>query len=58
MAIPQYTVGHAGRLKDIDSALSKHRNLYLAGNAYRGIGVNDCIENSSALADRIVEEFV
>lgn len=58
MAIPQYTIGHSGRLKDVDSVLLKHRNLYLTGNAYRGISVNDCIENSSALADRIAEEFM
>jgi oxygen-dependent protoporphyrinogen oxidase len=56
MAIPQYTVGHLERLKDIDSLLSRHKNLYLTGNAYRGIGVNDCIENSFRLADRIAEE--
>ncbi len=58
MAIPQYVIGHSARLKDIDSALSKHKNLYLAGNAYKGIGVNDCIENSWKLATTIGEEFL
>ncbi len=58
MAIPQYIIGHSERLKDIDSALSKHKSLYLAGNAYRGIGVNDCIENSWKLASAIGEEFL
>jgi protoporphyrinogen/coproporphyrinogen III oxidase len=56
MAIPQYVVGHRERLKDIDSSLLKHKGLYLTGNAYRGIGVNDCIENSFTLAARITEE--
>ncbi len=58
MAIPQYNIGQSERLKDIDSALSKHKGLYLAGNAYRGIGVNDCIENSWKLASTIAEEFL
>lgn len=58
MAIPQYVIGHSEKLKDIDSALVKHKGLYLAGNAYRGIGVNDCIENSWKLASTIAEEFL
>lgn len=58
MAIPQYTVGHLERLKNIESLLQKHANLYLAGNAYRGIGVNDCIENSFSLAKKMIEESV
>ncbi len=56
MAIPQYTVGHLDRLRNIDALLQKHKNLYLTGNAYRGIGVNDCIENSFLLAEKIIEE--
>ena len=51
MAIPQYTVGHLSRLNKVDEMLMKHRNLYLTGNAFRGIGVNDCIENSWKLAE-------
>jgi len=56
MAIPQYTVGHLERLRNIESLLQKHKNLYLTGNAYRGIGVNDCVENSLILAEKMIEE--
>ncbi len=56
MAIPQYTVGHVERLRNIDASLGKHHGLFLTGNAYRGIGVNDCIENSAKLAEKIIEE--
>jgi protoporphyrinogen/coproporphyrinogen III oxidase len=56
LAIPQYTVGHLERLRNIESLLQKHKNLYLTGNAYRGIGVNDCIENSFLLAQKMIEE--
>ena len=56
MAIPQYTVGHTERLRTLDRILEKQKNLYLSGNAYRGISVNDCIENSAKLAEKIIEE--
>lgn len=56
-AIPQYTVGHKGRLKIIDDLLLKYKKMYITGNAYGGIGVNDCIENSQRLADGILEDI-
>lgn len=55
-AIPQYTPGHGERLGRLQDALSRHRGLYVTGNALRGIGVNDCIDNSLKLARRIAEE--
>lgn len=54
LAIPQYNLGHQKILTEIDSSASKCRGLYLAGNAYRGIGLNDCIENSYQLSDKIL----
>jgi oxygen-dependent protoporphyrinogen oxidase len=57
MAIPQYMTGHGGRLEVIDSALQRHEGLFITGNAYRGIGVNDCIENSRRLSDAVSEIF-
>jgi oxygen-dependent protoporphyrinogen oxidase len=55
--IPQYPLGHQQRLATIDKMISNFKRLYITGNAYRGIGVNDCIENSYALAERIVQEI-
>jgi oxygen-dependent protoporphyrinogen oxidase len=55
-AIPQYVLGHADRLGKMEAALEKHRKLYVTGNEYRGVSVNDCIENSLKLARRIIEE--
>jgi oxygen-dependent protoporphyrinogen oxidase len=54
-AIPQYTVGHEGRLSAMRELLSKHRGFYITGNAYRGISVNDCIENSYSLAGELTK---
>ncbi|TAL25252.1 MAG: protoporphyrinogen oxidase [Nitrospirae bacterium] len=55
-AIPQYNIGHSNRLRTIAGILLKHRDLYLTGNAYRGISFNDCIENSYKLAENIIEK--
>ncbi len=55
--IPQYSVGHEQKLQEISENASKFKGLYITGNAYRGIGVNDCIENSYKLSEKIIEEF-
>jgi oxygen-dependent protoporphyrinogen oxidase len=52
--IPQYNVGHLGRLRRIDERVSKLRGLMLTGNAYRGVGLNDCIRNSASLAEQLL----
>lgn len=54
--IPQYLLGHGKRLEVIDTIVSSHKGFYITGNSYRGIGVNDCIENSYKLAERILHE--
>ena len=53
-AIPQYTVGHGERLTNLGVKLKDHPGLFLTGNAYRGIGLNDCI----AAADKCAREAV
>lgn len=52
-AIPQYNTGHQKKLINIEDLLLKYKGLYITGNAYRGISVNDCIENSYMLANSI-----
>ena len=39
----QYTVGHQERMKRIIQHTAVLPGLHLAGNAYDGIGVPDCI---------------
>ncbi|HMO37702.1 MAG TPA: protoporphyrinogen oxidase, partial [Gemmatales bacterium] len=36
-AIPQYTLGHQGRVQQIMERLKRHDGLYLAGNGYYGV---------------------
>jgi len=51
-AMPQYTLGHLDRLTVIDQRLAVHPGLFVAGNAYRGIGIPDCIASGEAAADK------
>jgi oxygen-dependent protoporphyrinogen oxidase len=55
-AIPQYVLGHSRRLEDIEKELSRTKGLYLTGNAYYGVAMNDCIQQGALLAERIVAE--
>jgi protoporphyrinogen/coproporphyrinogen III oxidase len=43
-ALPQYNVGHAARVGEIERALRTFPNLYLGGNFLRGRSIGDCVE--------------
>lgn len=50
-SMPQYEIGHLDRIRRIDDHLLQLPSLKLAGNAYRGTGLPDCIrsgENAAA----------
>jgi len=49
-AIPQYTVGHGERLGRIARALEQLPGLFVLGNGYRGIALNDCVTSAQATA--------
>jgi len=49
-AIPQYVRGHAALVKQIRSELQYLPGLFLTGNAYDGIGLNDCVDNANKVA--------
>ena len=53
-AMPQYLVGHLDRLARIEEVLSEHPGLILAGAAYRGIGLPDCIRQAQEAAERVL----
>ncbi|XXF79339.1 protoporphyrinogen oxidase [Myxococcaceae bacterium GXIMD 01537] len=54
--IPQYNVGHGARVAAIDAALERWPGLTLTGNAYKGIGINDCIRNAGQLANELAPD--
>ena len=51
-AMAQYTVGHKGRIDAIVEALKPFPGLHLAGNAYEGIGIPDCIRMGKTAAEK------
>lgn len=53
-AIPQYTVGHSERVARLDALEAKHKGLFFAGNAYRGVGINDCVREAIAVSEKVV----
>ncbi len=54
-ALPQYTLGHLDRLATIDRCLAAHPGLFVAGNAYRGVGIPDCIASGEAAAEKAIK---
>jgi oxygen-dependent protoporphyrinogen oxidase len=53
-AMPQYTVGHLDRIEALQRSLAGYRGLYLAGAAYRGIGIPDCIRDGTEAATGVI----
>ncbi len=52
-AIPQYHVGHLARVARIEQRVALYPGLYLTGNAYHGVAMNDCTERAGILAGQI-----
>jgi oxygen-dependent protoporphyrinogen oxidase len=56
-SMPQYHVGHLDRVRRIERLAAAHPHFALAGNAYRGVGIPQCIASGQAAAERIAEEL-
>ena len=52
-SMPQYHVGHLDRVASIEARAAELPNLELAGNAYRGVGIPQCIHSGETAAERI-----
>ena len=53
-AMPQYTLGHLDRVAEIRRLAGRHPGLALAGNAYDGVGIPDCIRSARQAADSLL----
>ena len=51
-AMPQYHVGHLARVETIERRAGALPGLDLAGGAYRGVGIADCVRSGEAAAER------
>jgi oxygen-dependent protoporphyrinogen oxidase len=52
-AIPQYNLGHLGRLKKIQEAVSAVPNLWMIGNYWNGPAVGSCVEQAFDVARQV-----
>jgi oxygen-dependent protoporphyrinogen oxidase len=51
--MPQYLLGHPQRVERIERALEAHPGLAVAGAAYRGVGIPDCIRSGEEAAHSV-----
>jgi protoporphyrinogen/coproporphyrinogen III oxidase len=52
-SMPQYELGHLARVERIERALEATPGLFVAGSAYRGVGISDCVRQAEEVAARV-----
>ncbi|MCA9231029.1 MAG: protoporphyrinogen oxidase, partial [Planctomycetales bacterium] len=55
--MPQYHVGHVQLVEAIEQRVAQLDGLELAGNAYRGVGIPQCIHSGDNAARRLLAHF-
>ncbi len=55
-AMPQYHVGHGERVTQIQARVQALPGLALAGSAYRGVGIPQCIHSGESAAAQVLQE--
>jgi oxygen-dependent protoporphyrinogen oxidase len=54
-AIPEYRVGHPELVAEIMSQAKTHPGLFISGNAYYGVGINDCVAQAYKVSQSLCE---
>ncbi|HVT30137.1 MAG TPA: protoporphyrinogen oxidase [Lacipirellulaceae bacterium] len=57
-SMPQYHVGHLARVARIEELVASYPALALAGNAYHGVGIPQCIASGQAAAERVLAALI
>jgi oxygen-dependent protoporphyrinogen oxidase len=55
--IPQFVLGHPSRLAALDDCLSRLPGLFFTGNAYDGVGLNDCVVRSEKAVTAVADQL-
>ncbi|MEV6850903.1 protoporphyrinogen oxidase, partial [Actinoplanes sp. NPDC051411] len=53
-AIPQYAPRHRARMDEVSGAVAALSGLHVAGSAYHGVAVNDCVRDGRRVAAQAV----
>ena len=56
-SLPQYVLGHGARCARIHDRCTRHPGLFLAGAAYRGAGIPDCIQGAQRVAQSLLSDL-
>jgi len=56
-SMPQYHVGHLARIQRVETALSRFPSLALAGSAYQGVGISDCVRTGEEAAEKVIDQL-
>jgi oxygen-dependent protoporphyrinogen oxidase len=51
--MPQYEVGHLERVAEIERVVAEIPSFAIAGAAYRGVGIPDCVRSGEDAADAV-----
>jgi oxygen-dependent protoporphyrinogen oxidase len=54
-SMPQYEVGHEARINQVRGELRAFPTLALAGSAYSGVGISDCVRTGEEAAEAVIE---
>ncbi len=57
-SMPQYHVGHVDHIARIEELAARHPTLALAGNAYHGVGIPQCIASAESAAERLAAPWM
>ena len=55
--MPQYTLGHLDRVDRIEALSAQVAGLALAGGAFRGVGIPNCIESGERAVTKVLREL-
>jgi oxygen-dependent protoporphyrinogen oxidase len=53
-SMPQYHIGHEGRIERVEKELREFPSMALAGSAYHGVGISDCVRTGEEAAEKLV----
>jgi protoporphyrinogen/coproporphyrinogen III oxidase len=53
--IPQFTLGHRERRARLERLLEQHPGLFVVGNAYYGVSLNECVKMAYRVSEKIIK---
>jgi len=57
LGIPQFLLGHPEKMEKMDKIVKQYPGLQFTGNAYDGVGLNDCVTRSEKVVGRLAEQL-